>query len=88
MDIRKEGYFLDTRDVDFGMYPTLFDYLILSWTDFLLRTEASYITKGSVKPEAALLLVEEFKQPVDLDDSPALLAAELMEEASRFKTTE
>ncbi|MFC1712512.1 alpha-2-macroglobulin, partial [Candidatus Poribacteria bacterium] len=87
-DMQEEGYFLDTKDVDFGMYPTLFDYLILSWTDFLLGTEASYITEGSVKPEAALLLVGEFKQPVDLDDAPALLAAELMEEASRFKRKE
>ena len=37
MDIRKEEYFLDVKDIDFGMYPTLFDYLILSWTDFLLE---------------------------------------------------
>ncbi len=85
MDIKKEKYFLDVKDIDFGMYPTLFDYLILSWTDFLLTTEVSYVTEGSVKPEADMLLVEKFKQPVDLDNSPALIAAELMEEASRFK---
>ena len=84
MDMRKEGYFLNIEDVDFGMYPTLFDYLILSWTDFLLRSEASYVKEGSVRPEANSILVEEFEQPVDLDDPPALLAAELMEEASRF----
>ena len=29
MDLKKEGYFLDIKDTDFGMYPTLFDYLIL-----------------------------------------------------------
>jgi len=27
MDIKKEEYFLDIKDIDFGMYPTLFDYL-------------------------------------------------------------
>ena len=85
MDIRKEEYFLNTKDIDLGMYPTLLDYLILSWTDFLLKVETSYVTEGTVKPEANLLLVEEFKQPVNLDDSPALLAAELMEMASGFK---
>ncbi len=84
IDMRKEGYFLNIEDVDFDMYPTLFDYLILSWTDFLLKSEAPYIKEGSVRPEADLVLVEEFKQPVDLDDPSALLAAELMEEASRF----
>jgi len=86
MDLKREEYFLSIEGVDFGMYPKVFDYLILSWTDFLLATEASYTTEGSVKPEARLLLVEEFKKSVDLDDSPALLAAELMEEASRFNT--
>jgi uncharacterized protein YfaS (alpha-2-macroglobulin family) len=85
MDIKKEGYFLSVEDIDFGMYPTLFDYLILSWTDFL-KAEASNLTEGNDKPMASLLMVEEFKQPVDLDNSPALLAAEVMEEAGKFGT--
>ncbi len=84
MDIKQEGYFLDIKDIDFGMYPTLFDYLILSWTDFLVNVEALKVTEGMIKPKADLLLVEEFKQPVNLDDSPELIAAELMEEAGRF----
>jgi uncharacterized protein YfaS (alpha-2-macroglobulin family) len=84
MNIKKEEYFLDIKDIDFGMYPTLFDYLILSWTDFLLKQEVSFIAEGIVKPEADLLLFREFKRPVNLQDPPALLAAELLEEASRF----
>ncbi|UCC96135.1 MAG: hypothetical protein JSW40_05150, partial [Candidatus Omnitrophota bacterium] len=46
--------------------------------------EAPNLTEGAVKPKADLLLVENFRQPVNLDDSPALIAAELMEEANRF----
>ncbi|MCM8800467.1 MAG: hypothetical protein NC912_00410 [Candidatus Omnitrophica bacterium] len=84
MDIRKEEYFLDIKDIDFGMYPTLFDYLILSWTNFLLNVEAPNLSEGAFKPKADLLLVEEFKQSVNLDDSPALTAAQLLEEANRF----
>jgi len=84
IDIKKEGYFLDIKDIDFGMYPTLFDYLILSWTNFLLTHEVSYAAEGIVKPEADLLLSREFKRPVNLRDPPALLAAELLEKASRF----
>ncbi|HEX9916424.1 MAG TPA: MG2 domain-containing protein, partial [candidate division Zixibacteria bacterium] len=87
MDIRGEGYFLDIDNIDFGMYPTFFDYLIFSWTDFLLRTEASYVVENAVCPGAELLLVEKFKRSVDLNGPPALLAAELMEEASRFGGT-
>lgn len=82
MDIKKEGYFLSIEDIDFGMYPTLFDYLILSWTDFLKAD----VNEENDKPKASLLMVEEFKQPVEPDNSPALLLAELMEEASRFET--
>ncbi len=84
MDIKKEEYYLNIKDIDFGMYPTLLDYLILSWTDFLLKEEAPRLPEGNVKPKADLLLVEEFKKPVDLEDPSALLAAELMEEASNI----
>lgn len=85
MDIKKEWYFLDIKDIDFGMYPTLFDYLILSWTDFLLKQEASKLTEGIIKPKASLLLTEEFDRAVNLDDSTGLLVAELMGKASRFR---
>ncbi|MBN2120638.1 MAG: hypothetical protein JW734_06255 [Candidatus Omnitrophica bacterium] len=84
MDIKQEGYFLNIKDIDFGMYPTLFDYLVLSWTDFLLGVGAPNLTEEATKPKADLLLVENFRQPVNLDDPPALIAAELMEEANRF----
>lgn len=85
MDIKKEEYFIEVKDIDFGMYPTLFDYFILSWTDFLLESAGTQIEEGADKPNANLLLVEKFDQPVNLDDSPALLAAELMEKASSFQ---
>ena len=63
MDLRREGYFIETKDIDFGMYPTLFDYLIMSWTDYLLGVEAYQSTGKAVKPKAAPLLVEEFTRP-------------------------
>ncbi|MCK4533299.1 hypothetical protein KAU39_05885, partial [bacterium] len=91
LDIKKEGYFLEIKDIDLGMYPTLFDYLILSWTDFLLTTEASgYIGKNekNVRPEAKLLLVDKFKKKIKFSDSPALLTAELMESSGLFVSRE
>jgi len=85
INLREEGYFLDIEDTDFGMYPTLFDYLVLNWTSFLLTVEARGMTEEASRPEAKLLLVEEFRSLVHLDDPPALLAAQLMEEASYEK---
>jgi len=87
MNLRKEGYFLDIKDIDFGMYPTLFDYLVLNWTNFLLTVEARRVTKKAVRPEAESLLAEKFRSLVHLEDPPALLVAELMEEASHKSET-
>ncbi|MDP2923336.1 MAG: alpha-2-macroglobulin family protein [Candidatus Omnitrophota bacterium] len=83
IDIKNEGYFLEIKNIDFGMYPTLFDYLTFSWTNFLIG-EASHITEKTISPEAELLLVEDFNQPLNFHDTPALITAQLMEEASRF----
>jgi uncharacterized protein YfaS (alpha-2-macroglobulin family) len=83
IDLKKEEYFFDVKDIDSEMYPTLFDYLILSWTDFLIDTEAQSAAGETIKPKADLFLVEEFERPVNLDDLPLILAAELMEEANR-----
>ena len=60
MDLRKEGYFINIKNVDFGMYPTLFDYLIFSWTDFLLTVGTSSNTEETTKPDAEPLLVKEY----------------------------
>ncbi|MFH0732635.1 MAG: alpha-2-macroglobulin family protein [Candidatus Omnitrophota bacterium] len=84
MDMAQEGYFFNIKNVDFGMYPTLFDYLIFSFSDFLLNTETEYANDGAAKPKADLLSAEEFNLPVNLEDPPALLAAELIGEAGRF----
>jgi uncharacterized protein YfaS (alpha-2-macroglobulin family) len=85
MDIKKEEYFLDIKDIDFGMYPTLYDYLILSWTNFL-KEDASKVTEKTIKLKPELIIIEDFKNEVNLDDPSTLLIAELMEEASRFET--
>lgn len=82
-DIKKEEYFLDIKGADFGMYPTLFDFLIFSWTNFLI-SQAQGAAYRSVLPEAGEFLVEDFKQAPDLSSPPVLLAAQLMEEASRL----
>ena len=82
MYTRREGYFLDIEEVDFNMYPTLLDYLVFAWTNYLLTEEVSEEPDEYVKPRAEILMVENFDREVSPADPPALLAAELMEEAA------
>jgi uncharacterized protein YfaS (alpha-2-macroglobulin family) len=82
MGLEDEAYFLDISDSDLGMYPTLFDYLILNWTNYILASVDSRDPLKSALQNAELLLVETFDRSVNLKDPPALLVAELMEEAS------
>jgi uncharacterized protein YfaS (alpha-2-macroglobulin family) len=85
MYTRKEGYFLDIEHVDFGIYPTLLDYLVFAWTDYLLTEEDADGPEEDTGPRAGMLLVEDFDRGVDLRDPPPLLAAQLMEQAYRLK---
>ncbi len=70
---------------DPGLYPTLFDYLISVWVDFLLSGRSEESAPGEIQVSARLLLVEDFEREVNLSDPRQLLAAELLEEAWRFE---
>lgn len=83
IELKNEAYFLDIKDADLGMYPTLFDCFILSWTNFLIE-EAARITEKMIHLQAELLLVEDFDSLEVRKAPPELSVAELMEEASRF----
>ncbi|MEO0225848.1 MAG: MG2 domain-containing protein, partial [candidate division WOR-3 bacterium] len=83
MELKEEGYFLNLEKVDFGRYPTLFDFYILKWTKYLLSRN---LTEVEDKPEIERFLVKDFNLPVNPQDSPLLLSAELMEEAGRNRS--
>ncbi len=83
LPLKDEGYYFDIKDVDFGMFPTMFDYLVLSWTDFLLNTEADNLAEGETKPAAQELLESIYSRAVNPADPPALLAAAVMAAAGR-----
>jgi uncharacterized protein YfaS (alpha-2-macroglobulin family) len=85
MNAAEEDLLFFKESVDPGLYPTLFDFLISDWTDFLLGDRSQRQPRDSTEiVDAGLLLVDDFDRPVNLSDPPALLAAELLEEASRF----
>ncbi len=84
VDLRAQGYFFQIEGVDFGMYPTLFDYVIFSWIHFILQDAQNM--RDLPRPQEDIFLVENFRLPVDIQDSPGMLALELIEEASRLRS--
>ncbi len=83
MEVDEEDYFLDVEDVDLGIWPTAYDYVVYSWSEYLLSEQAFVVTEGAARPDGDPLLVADWEHEVSLDDPPALLAASLMEEAGR-----
>ncbi|MBW2263496.1 MAG: hypothetical protein JRG91_16155, partial [Deltaproteobacteria bacterium] len=81
-----EGYFFDVEGVHFGAYPTMLDYLVYSATDYLLGVEGSAIEEDKARPDAGVLIVEDFEREVSFDDPPALLAPALMEASGEYET--
>jgi len=86
METSEEDLIFNEESVDPGLYPTLFDYLITEWAGFLLNRQPINLAgeEDNAKVDATVLLVDRFDRPVDLSDPPALLAAELLEEAGRY----
>ena len=82
--LQDESYFLDLKNVDFGMYPTFLDYAVQSWLGHILQPLYSDAEKKEPNPEAVGLLADDFNQPLQLNDPPGLLAAELIESLTRL----
>ena len=86
MKMSDAGYFLSVDGPGLAKFPALFDYLVLSWSDYLLDVPAMKALAEKDRPPAVPVLAENFDEPVDTDAHPAMLAAALMEEAYRFRT--
>lgn len=78
MPLVKEDYYIMVEKIDSGMYPTVFDYVVLKYTDYLL----SDIEKNKTLPDAKIIVDEVFDRKVNFEDFQSLLAAELMEAAA------
>ncbi|MBN2143670.1 MAG: hypothetical protein JW774_03505 [Candidatus Aureabacteria bacterium] len=80
--LKEEGYFLNLDKVDFGMFPTLFDYAVFSISNYFVE-EAS-ASKEDAKPRPEPFLVREWKAPLNWKDPPLIKTASIFEEAGRF----
>jgi hypothetical protein len=84
MPLQSQDYYFDTKDLDLISYPTFFDYLVLSWTGFLLGAQFDHGPKEPPRTNGDMLLTAEFSRPVSYRDPPGLLAAEVMEAAGHL----
>jgi uncharacterized protein YfaS (alpha-2-macroglobulin family) len=75
MNLRDENYFFMIDKTDFGMYPTLFDFFILSWTN--------HLTTGQTISEDDLKYVVRSALDLPAPVTPIQKAAELMEKAAQ-----
>lgn len=83
--LQDEAYFLDLKNVDSGMYPTFLDYTVQSWLGHILQPVYDLgAEKKMPNPEATALLADDFAQPLQLNDPPGLVAAELIESLIRI----
>lgn len=81
--LKDEATFLDLKNVDFGMYPTVLDYVVQSWLSHILQPDY-FVATETPNPEAHSLLADNFNQPLQLTDPSGMLAAEIMEELIRL----
>lgn len=78
--LTEETYFLDLKGVDFGMYPTVLDYVAQSWFSHIVQTVYEETAeKKDPNPAAMPLLADVFERPLDVNDPQGLVAAELIE---------
>ncbi|MBI5209336.1 MAG: hypothetical protein HY927_05110 [Elusimicrobia bacterium] len=75
-----EGYFVDLKDADLEGTPTLWDFVVLRLSEYLL-TQAPDAT---ARPEAQRFLRQDFDGKLSWDDPPAAIAGALLEDASRL----
>ncbi|MBI5201796.1 MAG: hypothetical protein HY925_09450 [Elusimicrobia bacterium] len=74
--IRDESYYVDLENADLDRTPTLWDFVVLRWTQYLLTQAPA----AKTTPDGALFIGDSFRGEPRPQDPPALQAAALMED--------
>ncbi|MBI5240106.1 MAG: hypothetical protein HY926_06515 [Elusimicrobia bacterium] len=75
-----EGYFVDLKDADTNLTPTLWDFAALRWTGYLLDQAPN---KPEQNPAALSFIRQDYAGSFSKDAPPAALAASVMEALGR-----
>lgn len=80
--VSEEKLVIEADKSDADRYPTLFDFVVLRWGEYLLQELPQ--PKGERKPTAESFFKERYDGRVRRGEPPAALAAAVYEEASRL----
>jgi hypothetical protein len=76
--LETQDYFVDTRNAELAYTPTLWDFAVLRWTDYLLSGEDSQ----GARPDAGLFVLPGYEADYTPSAPPAAKAAAIYEEAA------
>ncbi|MBI5624320.1 MAG: hypothetical protein HY924_11120 [Elusimicrobia bacterium] len=79
--LSEEGYFVSLKDAELEAAPTLWDFVVLRMSGYLLNEAPSV----KALPQARSFLSQDYEAEFSLDASPAEAAASLFEETSRMR---
>lgn len=79
--LASEGYYIDLKNAELETAPTLWDFAVLRWADYLL---ADADEEERAKPPFLSLLGDEYEGRYSAEDSPVAQAAALYEESARM----
>ncbi len=82
--LKEQGYFLDLKGADLSYTPTLWDFIALSWTDYLLSEPSG----AGPLPDARPLLSPVYRGDYSGAAPAALKAAAIYEDASEGRGSE
>ncbi|MEK9145188.1 MAG: hypothetical protein AAB339_06220, partial [Elusimicrobiota bacterium] len=81
--VGEESYFIDTAKADRSAYPTLLDFVVLRWGEYLLQEREDIQDKP--KPESVGFFKEDYPGEPDDKGQSGALAGALFEQASRIE---
>ena len=78
LELKEDGYLIDTKNVDFDEFPSVYEFFTKRFVSFLLEGPGT----PDVWPKASEILKESFDRPFASKDPGPLAAAELLNEAA------
>ena len=83
LKLEDENYFIECKNADFGMYPTLFDFYVYRWTEYLFSKYS--ISEKFKEFSAERFLGDDFNIELDTNDTGAYLACGLVHFAEKYE---
>lgn len=81
--LETEAYFVEIKGAELAYTPTLWDFAVLRWTDYLLRESAA----GGALPESLPFAASDYRADYSAQAAAALKAAAIYEDAASISSS-